>query len=99
MIVGTGSSADDARGVRVQFFGTARLRAGVNEVRVGAGRLADVLAAVERQCPPLRGQLADLGRVPPAYLISFGGRRFSGDPDEMVGDGQELVILGADAGG
>jgi molybdopterin converting factor small subunit len=89
----------DGGGVTVELFGVPRLRAGVAEVRTAAGTVAEVLAAVERACPGLRGLRTPEGRPAPHYLLSLDGRRFLADPAEALRDGDRLLLLSADAGG
>lgn len=83
--------------VRVEFYGLARLRAGVAELAVEAGTVREALAAAQAACPGLR-VLRD-NRVSPEYLVSVGGTRFTADPDEPLADSDTVLVLGADAGG
>ena len=83
--------------VRVEFYGLARLRAGVAEVAVEAGTLRAALEAVRAACPGLR-VLTPAG-VAPEFLISVGGGRFTTDPDEPLAAGDSVLVFGADAGG
>ena len=62
-----------------EFFGVPRLRAGRAELRVKAGTVAEVLAAVEQRCPGLTGLRRSDGRVAPHYLLSLDGREFVTD--------------------
>ena len=83
--------------VRVEFYGLARLRAGVAELTAEAGTVGEALGAAQAACPGLR-VLRD-SRVSPEFLVSVGGRRFTADPDEPLADGDAVLVLGADAGG
>jgi molybdopterin converting factor small subunit len=83
--------------VRVEFYGLARLRAGVAELAADAATVRAALEAAAAACPGLN-PLRD-GRVSPEYLVSVGGGRFVTDPDTPLTDGDSLVVLGADAGG
>ncbi|MBX9626947.1 MAG: hypothetical protein K2X82_24310 [Gemmataceae bacterium] len=80
--------------VRVEFYGLARLRAGVAGAAVEAATVADALAAA---CPGLA--VVRAGRVAPEYLLSVGGGRFTTNPDDALAAGDTLLVLGADAGG
>jgi hypothetical protein len=84
--------------VTVELFGVPRLRAGRAELHVPAGKVAEVLAAVERACPGLAGLVCD-GRLNPSFLLSVDGRHFVGDLAQSVRQGERLLLLSADAGG
>ena len=83
--------------IRVEFYGLARLRAGVTELAVEAATIRAALTAASAACPGLRVLGGD--RVSPEFLISLNGVRFAPALDEPLGDGESLLILGADAGG
>lgn len=83
--------------VRVEFYGLARLRAGVAELAVEAATIRAALEAASAACPGLR-VLTDSG-VSPEFLVSLNGVRFAPELDAPLGDGESLLILGADAGG
>jgi hypothetical protein len=85
--------------VTVELYGVPRLRAGRAEVRVPSGTVAEVLAALERECPGLAGLRRADGGPAPQYLLSLDGRRFVGDPRQEVPAGECLLLLSADAGG
>jgi hypothetical protein len=85
--------------VMVEFFGVPRHRVGRAELAVAAGTLAEVLAAVERACPALRGLLREGGHVAPHYLVSIDGERFLTDLGRRVPPGGRVLLLSADAGG
>jgi hypothetical protein len=85
--------------VTVEFYGVPRLRAGRAELRVPAGPVSEVLAAVERSCPGLAGLVRPGGGLDPHYLVSLDGRRFVTDGRESVRPGERVLLLSADAGG
>jgi molybdopterin converting factor small subunit len=85
--------------VTVEFYGIPRLRAGRAELAVPAGTVAEVLAAVERECARLAGLVQPGGRINPHYLLSVDGRRFVGDGQHPLGPGEHVLLLSADAGG
>src|SRR4051794_41915028 len=89
----------DAASVTVEFFGVPRLRAGRGEVEVRAATVADLLAAVERACPGLKGLARPDGRPAPHYLLSLDGQRFLTDPGQPLHPGDRVLLLSADAGG
>jgi molybdopterin converting factor small subunit len=83
--------------VRIEFYGLARLRAGRGELHAVAETVGDALAAADAACPELR--VLPEGKVSPHYLVSVGGRRFTAEPGEILADGDDVLVLGADAGG
>jgi molybdopterin converting factor small subunit len=89
---------DEPGRVTVEFYGIPRQRAGRAELAVAAGTVAEVLAAVGRECPGLAG-LLQKGRVSPHYLLSLDGRRFVTEMSERLEAGERLLVLSADAGG
>lgn len=93
------SEAKDSLGqVTVEFFGVPRQRAGRPELTVPPGTVAEVLAAVERACPRLKG-LVQVGRLAPHFLLSMDGHRFIQDLRQPLRGGERLLLLSADAGG
>jgi molybdopterin converting factor small subunit len=85
--------------VMVEFFGVPRSRAGRTELAVPGGTIADVLAAIERDCPGLAGLRRSDGSLAPHYLLSINGERFVTDQGQQLGPGDRLLLLSADAGG
>lgn len=83
--------------VRVEFYGLARLRAGVANLAVEAATVRAALGAASTACPGLR-VLIDSG-VSPEFLVSLNGVRFGPELDEPLAGGESVLILGADAGG
>ncbi|MCI0460324.1 MAG: MoaD/ThiS family protein [Gemmataceae bacterium] len=89
-----------ARGwVTVEFFGIPRQRAGTAEVSVEARTVAELLPAVERACPGLKGLVGADGRLAPQYLLSVEGERFVTDSGQPLAPGTRVLLLSADAGG
>jgi molybdopterin converting factor small subunit len=85
--------------ITVEFFGIPRQRAGCAEAVVAGETLADVLAALERGYPGLRGLRRADGGPAKHYLISLDGARFLSDPQQRLEPGSRLLLLSADAGG
>jgi len=83
----------------VEFFGVPRMRAGRADLRVPAGRVVDVLRAIERECPGLASLTHADGRLAPHYLLSINGERFLADVNHRLQPGDQLLLLSADAGG
>ncbi len=83
--------------VRVEFFGTARLRAETPERTVIAATVRAALIAVMQAFPRL--ELLRDGEIAKEFLLSVNGGRFVDVIEARLNDGDCLVILGADAGG
>jgi molybdopterin converting factor small subunit len=83
--------------VRVEFYGLARLRAGVAALAADAVTVRAALEAAAAACPGLNPLRDD--RVSPEYLVSVGGGRFVTDPDTPLVGGDAVLVFGADAGG
>ena len=85
--------------VRVEFFGLARTRAGVEAVDVDAGTLGDVVAQLSERFPVLAAACFEGGTVNRNWLFSLNGRVFTREPSAALSDGDTLLLLSADAGG
>jgi sulfur-carrier protein len=83
--------------VRVEFYGLARLRAGRANLLVDATTIGSALASADAACHGLRAR-RDTG-LSPEYRVSVGGRYFTDNLDDLLADGESLLVLGADAGG
>ena len=83
----------------VEFYGIPRERAGRTELAVAAGSLAEILTAVEEQCPRLKDLRGAHGGISPHYRVSLDGERFLTDVAEIVPARSRLLILSADVGG
>jgi molybdopterin converting factor small subunit len=96
MIVDGGA---DRGTVAVEFFGVARLRAGVDRVEVAAGTLGEVLRRVEASCPKMHGQLVVDGELAHGLLASLGGGQFIRKSEEILPSGITVLLIPADVGG
>ena len=85
--------------VTVEFYGVPRQRAGRAELPVAAGTVAEVLHAVERDCPGMKGLMTAAGGLSPQYLISLDGEEFVTDFHRTLLSGSRVLVLSADAGG
>ena len=83
--------------VRVEFYGLARLRGGRTLLLVDATTIGAALASADAACPELRSR-TDSG-LSPEYRVSVGGRYFTDNLDDLLADGESILVLGADAGG
>ena len=89
--------------IRVEFFGSARQRAGVSELTLALPEaevpLGDVLSQIAERLPELSRELFVNGRLHESLTANLGGAQFIHDPKTIIRDGQSLLILSADAGG
>ncbi len=85
--------------VRVEFYGIARRRAGVESIDVDAACLSEVIDRVTARLPQLAESCFDDQRLRPGYLANINGRIFTSDPNAPLRDGDCVMILSADAGG
>ena len=84
--------------ITVEFFGTARLRAGRSDLPIEAATVADALTATARECPALAG-VVDNGKLSGHYLASVNAGPFLIDLHHPLAAGDRLLLLSADAGG
>ncbi len=89
--------------VRVEFYGIARQRAGVDRLEValadGEATLTIILRQIGETFPGFGKHCLDGGCLHPSLAANLDGERFVTDPETIVRDGQSLLILSADAGG
>ena len=89
--------------IKVEFYGVVRQRTGTANVSVETAtaetRLRDVLGELADRFPALRGECIDGQRLGNGYIANINGSRFVSDPETALNDGDELMILSADAGG
>jgi hypothetical protein len=80
--------------ITVEFYGIPRQRAVSAEVSVRGATIADILAALERECPGLGGLRRADGGLAEQYLLSLDGGRFLADPHERLGLGEGVQPAG-----
>lgn len=93
--------------IQVELFGIPRRRAGVSAIELAlvlpAGQssatLADVLAGLAKQSPPLAAECFPQGVLLPSYVLNLAGQRFLRDPHTQIAAGAVLLLLSTDAGG
>lgn len=89
--------------IRVELYGLARRRAQAAECLLEAPaegmRLGDALRGLALRFPELGAEFIDDESLSPVLAANLDGRRFVRDPDEVLRDGQSLLILSADGGG
>src|SRR5262245_57995989 len=85
--------------VLIELYGVPRLRAGVRQCHVRATCVREAMAALERECPQLSGEVLVSGWPLPAYRLALNGHLFVSDPAMQLADGDALMLIAADAGG
>ncbi|WP_339911012.1 MoaD/ThiS family protein [Symmachiella dynata] len=86
--------------IHVELFGIPRQRAGVKELDVTADDLQSLLLAIGRELPQLLDVCLDHdGRLKSGYLANINGRAFVTAAETPLTDGDNVLILSADAGG
>ncbi len=84
----------------VELYGQARLLAGTRSVTVEALSLGEALRRLARLHPELVGAVLEPGgRLTPAHTANLNGLRFCNDPDQPLGDSDEILIISSLAGG
>ena len=82
-----------------ELYGVARRHAGQERVPVTAGTVGEALAALEKMCPALSGHVVVHGRLTPHYRLSLNGRSFVSRPENLLSEGDTLIVLSAAVGG
>ncbi|MHB8897116.1 MAG: MoaD/ThiS family protein [Thermoguttaceae bacterium] len=87
----------------VELFDIPRRRVGAGcvglEIEGDVVTLADVLRTLAERFPALAATCFEGQRLRPGYLCSVGGKRFVVDPKARLYDGDELLLMSAEAGG
>jgi molybdopterin converting factor small subunit len=84
--------------VRIEFFGTARLHAGVSEITLPVGPLRELLRELQLRFPRLKLLTAE-ETLSPHYLVSVNGVSFIENLDTVIQVEDSVLVLGGDAGG
>lgn len=85
--------------VNVEFFGLARLRAGVDRTTAIGANLGDVLLDLSGRFPSLASTCIDGQRLKSGFIANLSGDRFVSEPATPLRDGDALLLLSLDAGG
>jgi len=89
--------------VSVEFYGLARLRAGVGRIALELpdkdACLADVFDSLAERLPAFREHCLSSGRLAEALTCNLDGQRFVSEAATPLASGQTVLILSADAGG
>ena len=92
----------NSMGIRVEFFGVARQRAGTATAVVpveGAVTLRLLLARLAVEFPHWASECLDGDRLRPGYIVNLNGDRFIRNLEQPLEDEASLLIMSADAGG
>lgn len=89
--------------VRVEFFGMARLRAGISEYAVVLNQpsptLGDVYQSLAQQLPGLVPHCIEHGHLQSGFLASINSGTFTSAADAVLHPDDVILILSTDAGG
>ena len=90
--------------VKVELFGTARIRCGTAAVELAVQHPANrekLVAVLAEQCPSLvgHGLKADLTDLEDGYVFNRNGLAFLGESDFILEDGDSLLLISSQAGG
>lgn len=85
--------------VTVEFFGSARSRAGVAECELDADTIADVIKALAQMFPKLAETCFQDCGLADGWLFNLDGLQFTTDATLIVKSGQRLLLMTADVGG
>jgi molybdopterin converting factor small subunit len=89
-------------GIRVEFYGVPRLRAGVASLEIPLSaesiKLGEALHDIAGRFAGLATEIGEDG-LQPTCVANINGNRFVSDTAEPLRDGDVLLIMSADAGG
>ena len=85
--------------ITVEFLGIPKLKAGVSFCKVPAGSLSSVIDYLKNQFPRLSQEFLPSPSGKSHVLYSLNGDYYLNDPEMILLEGQQLLIISADAGG
>jgi molybdopterin converting factor small subunit len=85
--------------IRLEFFGVARRRANVAAVDLDVDNLLNVIARLQEQFPSLVELCVTNGQLAPGWLLNVNGAVFTRDLSIALNDGDNVLLIPADAGG
>ena len=85
--------------IHVEFFGVARSRANVAAVTLDVVSLREVLAQIGERFPALAELCVEEGELAPGWLLNVNGVAFTRDLRASLNDGDNVLLIPADAGG
>ena len=87
----------------VEFFGTVRSRAETADTVLtsidGKLRLGEAIAVLSGRFPRLCGHCLIGNRLAEGFAASVDGKIFVTEPEDLIFDGQTLLLMSSDAGG
>ena len=85
--------------IKVEFFGVARSRANVAAVTLDVVSLREVLSQIDDQFPALAELCVEDEELAPGWLLNVNGAAFTRDLQTPLNDGDNVLLIPADAGG
>ncbi|MFT4555565.1 MAG: molybdopterin converting factor small subunit [Planctomycetaceae bacterium] len=85
--------------IQVEFFGVARSRANVAAVTLDVVSLREVLSQLGEHFPSLADLCVEDGELAPGWLLNLNGTTFTRDLSTPVKNGDNVLLIPADAGG
>jgi molybdopterin converting factor small subunit len=85
--------------IRVEFYGIARQRAGVEFLEVEGETLGDVYDQLHKQLPEFSAACLADGKLRSGFLANINGRTFASVRATPLESGDAVLFLSADAGG
>ena len=85
--------------IRIEFFGVARMKAGVETAEIEAESVGELVAAMAVAFPQLNGAVIVDGRLHPAYMLMRGAAERLVDDETMLKPNDSILLLNLDAGG
>lgn len=85
--------------IHVEFFGVARSRANVAAVTLDVASLREALSQIGERFPALAELCVEEGELAPGWLLNVNGSAFTRDLRASLNDGDNVLLIPADAGG
>ena len=90
--------------VRVELFGTPRIRTGRRQVELSIPQPANrgrLIAALVQECPALvgHGLKEDLTGLEDGFAFNLNGLTFPGESDFILAQGDSVLLISSQAGG
>ena len=85
--------------IRIEFYGIARQRAGVEFFEVEGKTLGDVFDRLQAELPKFSAACLKDGKLRFGFLANVNGQTFSSKRETPLNDGDAVLFLSADAGG
>jgi molybdopterin converting factor small subunit len=85
--------------VRIEFYGIARQRAGVEFFEVEGKTLGEVFDRLQVELPEFSAACLKDGKLRSGFLANVNGQTFLSKRETPLNDGDAVLFLSADAGG